>query len=48
MHNNDDKHPARQGFEPGTSRLQVIVDTNERSGLTRLIVTVRANIADRL
>ena len=25
MHNNDDKYPARPGFEPGTSRLQVLV-----------------------
>ena len=29
MHNHDDKYPARPGFEPGTSRLQAPVDTNE-------------------
>ena len=32
MHNHDDKYPARPGFEPGTSRLQAPVDTNEPSG----------------
>ena len=32
MHNHDDKYPARQGFEPGTSRLQALVDTDEPSG----------------
>ena len=32
MHNHDDKYPARPGFEPGTSRLQALVDTNEPSG----------------
>ena len=32
MHNHDAKYPARQGFEPGTSMLQVSVDTNEPSG----------------
>ena len=32
MHNQDDKYPARPGFEPGTSRLQAPVDTNEPSG----------------
>ena len=32
MHNHDDKYPARPGFEPVTSRLQVPVDTNEPSG----------------
>ena len=31
MHNHDDKYPARPGFEPGTSRLQAPVDTNEPS-----------------
>ena len=29
MHNHDDRYPARPGFEPGTSRLQATVDTNE-------------------
>ena len=29
MHNHDDKYPARPGSEPGTSRLQAPVDTNE-------------------
>ena len=29
MHNQDDKYPARRGFEPGISRLQAPVDTNE-------------------
>ena len=29
MHNHDNKYPARPGFEPGTSRLQAPVDTNE-------------------
>ena len=28
MHNHDDRYPARPGFEPGTSRLQALVDTN--------------------
>ena len=28
MHNYDDNYLARQGFEPGTSRLQALVDTN--------------------
>ena len=32
MHNHDDKYPAPPGFEPGTSRLQDPVDTNESSG----------------
>ena len=32
MHNHDDKYPARPGYEPGTSRLQAPVDTNEPSG----------------
>ena len=32
MHNHGDKYPARPGFEPGTSRLQAPVDTNEPSG----------------
>ena len=32
MHNHDDKYPTRPGFEPGTSRLQAPVDTNEPSG----------------
>ena len=32
MHNHDDKYPARLGFEPGISRLQAPVDTNEPSG----------------
>ena len=29
LHNHDDKYPAPLGFEPGTSRLQAPVDTNE-------------------
>ena len=32
MHNHENKYPARWGFEPGTSRLQALVDTNEPSG----------------
>ena len=32
MHNHDGKYPAPPGFEPGTSRLQTPVDTNEPSG----------------
>ena len=32
MHNYDDKYPTRPAFEPGTSRLQAPVDTNEPSG----------------
>ena len=32
MHNHDDKYPARPRYEPGTSRLQALVDTNEPSG----------------
>ena len=32
IHNHDDKYPARPGLEPGTSRLQAPVDTNEPSG----------------
>ena len=32
VHNHDDKYPA-EGFEPGISRLQAPVDTNEPSGL---------------
>ena len=32
MHNHDDKYPARPGFEPGTSRLQAPVNTNEPPG----------------
>ena len=35
MHNHDDKYPARAGFEPGTSRLQAPVDTNEPPGRSR-------------
>ena len=31
MHNHDDKYPARPVFEPGTSRLEAPVDTNEPS-----------------
>ena len=32
MHNHDDKYPARLEFEPGTSRFQAPVDTDELSG----------------
>ena len=32
MNNHDGKYPARSGLEPGTSRLQTPVDTNEPSG----------------
>ena len=32
MRGHDDKYPARPGLEPGTSRLQTPVDTNEPSG----------------
>ena len=32
MHNHDDKYPTRSGFEPGTSRLQAPVHTNEQLG----------------
>ena len=32
MHSHDDKYPSRPGFEPGTPRIQVPVDTNEPSG----------------
>ena len=31
MHDHDDKYPSRPGFEPGTSKLQAPVDTNEPS-----------------
>ena len=37
MHNSDDKYTTGQGFEPGTSRLQAPVDTNEPSGPAILI-----------
>ena len=40
MHNHDDKYPVRPTFEPGTSRLQAPVDTNEPSG--------PANFADNI
>ena len=39
MHNHDDKYPARAGFEPGTSRLQAPVDTNEPSGQSIFILS---------
>ena len=29
MHDHDDKYPARPGCEPGTSRLQAPVATND-------------------
>ena len=32
MHDHDDKYPSRAEFEPGTPRLQALVDTNELSG----------------
>ena len=32
LHNHDDKYPTRPGFEPGTSRSQAPVNTNEPSG----------------
>ena len=32
MHNHDDKYPAREGFESGTSRLQALVNKNDPSG----------------
>ena len=32
LHNHDDKYPAQPQFEPGTSRLQAPVDTNDPSG----------------
>ena len=32
MHIHDDKYPARPWLEPGTSRLQASVDTNELLG----------------
>ena len=37
MHKYDDKYPTRPGFEPGTSRLQTPVDTNEPSGQSQSI-----------
>ena len=33
MHNHDDKHPNKPGFEPGSLRLQAQVDTNKPSWL---------------
>ena len=32
MHNHDNKYPARSGLEPGTSRLQALVDASDLSG----------------
>ena len=37
MHKYDDDYPTRPGFEPGTSRLQASVDTNESSGQSQSI-----------
>ena len=37
MHKHDDKYPTRPGFEPGTYRLQALVNTNEPSGLASII-----------
>ena len=37
MQNNDDKYLARPGFEPGTSRLQAPVDTNEPLGRPHIV-----------
>ena len=36
MHSHDDKYPSRPGFEPGSSRLQAPVDTNEPSGRAQI------------
>ena len=45
MHNHDDKYPARPGYEPGTSRWQAPVDTNEPSGLAlQLVITGDDNV----
>ena len=40
MHDHDDKYPSRPGFEPGTSRSQAEVDTNEPSGPAKIIINV--------
>ena len=40
MHNHNDKYPARQEHEPGVSRLQASVDTNEPSGLASNLTRV--------
>ena len=42
MHNYDYKYPARPGFEPGTSRLQAPIDTNEPYNERLIIITYRA------
>ena len=41
MNNHDDKYLARAGFEPGTPRLQAPVDTNEPSGPTALLCSIK-------
>ena len=41
MHNLDDKYPALTGFEPGTSRLQARVDTNEPLGPASTLTTLK-------
>ena len=37
MHNNDNKYPARPGFEPDTPRLQALVDMNESLWPARIL-----------
>ena len=44
VHNHDDKYPARPGFEPGTSRLQAPVATNEPSGPASLFRKLKPSI----
>ena len=41
MHNHDDKYPPQPGFEPGTPRLQALVDTNAPTGSASLNIGYR-------
>ena len=47
MLNDNDKYPARPGFEPGPSRLQAPVDTNEPSGPgTNCLIKALSHLGD--
>ena len=43
MHNHADKYPTRLGLEPGTSRLQAQVDTNEPSEPASNLLTLKGH-----
>ena len=45
MHNHDHKYLASPGFEPGTSRLQAPVDTNEALGPAQYEIIIAVSVS---